>query len=183
MKRTPGEEPFRDCGLDNGEDLFARCEATTSDGVRMWVLFVDSPLGGRSGRPSLSSSGWARFRPVTRSQMFRTVRERHSTVRVTRAGRECHERIVVPTSKRIRREVMIRNGGSVKAIQMGEMNKILINRFVRAYRVVASVAEVFVERNVVRVKKGDVRISRRVVNEETVSTISSSDGWVSSACS
>lgn len=82
----------------------------------------------------------------------------------------------MPTSKRIRRDVMIRSGGSVRAIQIGEMNKILMKRFVSAYRVVASVAEVFVERNVVRVKKGDVRMLRRVVSEDKLSTISSSDG-------
>ena len=79
----------------------------------------------------------------------------------------------MPTVMTTRREVIMRRGGSVITIHTGVMNKILMNRVVRAGLVVADVAVRCVERKSVNKRNGSRRTLHRVVKIVKVSTISS----------
>lgn len=125
--------------------------------------------------PVLKAPWSGKERPVISAARRRRNKERHRRTRVTRAGRECQVRIVVPVKRMTRRGVIIYNGGSVRRIQIGETRSILMKRVVNAGRVVAEVGVRCVERKSVIARNGSSRILQRDVNSDRVSTISSKD--------
>lgn len=102
---------------------------------------------------------------------------RQSINLVMRAGRECHERMVVPVKRMMRLVVMMYRGGRESATQSGVTKRIRMKRVVRAGRVVADVGVLCVLRKSVREMKGSRRMLHRFVSCWRVSTISSSDLW------
>jgi hypothetical protein len=104
---------------------------------------------------------------------LRTKRDRQSTVRVTRAGRECQLSTTVPKKSTMRFVLRIYRGGSVRRIQMGVTSKMRMKRVVRAGLVVAEVAVRWVDRKSVNPRKGSRRMLHLEVKSFRVSTISS----------
>lgn len=156
--------------VDSGRRLAAR-EAATS-----WVLFFRGGRGG--GRAPFELVGASpKLRPVTKTQIRRTVRERQRSVRVTRAGRECQLKTTVPTARTTRFVVRMYSGGRLRAIQSGRTNSIRMKRTVSAGRVVAEVAVRWVERKSVNRKNGSRSILQREVKSFRSSTISSRLLW------
>ena len=102
---------------------------------------------------------------------------RQSISLVTRAGRECHERMVVPVKRMMRLVVMMYRGGRVSATQSGVTRRMRMKRVVRAGRVVADVGVLCVLRKSVREMKGLRRMLQRLVSCCRVSTISSRLLW------
>jgi hypothetical protein len=137
------------------------------------AFLAASASWGRGGRGGADVMFVGRLRPVRREIAERTARLRQRIVRLTRAGRECQVKIIVPRTKTRRLVVMIRSGGSVSAIQMGVNAKIRINSVVNAGLVVADVALDWVERYSVNPKKGSKITSQRPVKLCSVSSISS----------
>lgn len=115
----------------------------------------------------------ANERPVTIELIRRTKRERQRIARDTRAGLECQLRIKVPIARTVRLVVMIRKGAHVSETQIGVMNKMRINRVVRAGLVLADVAVRCVDRKSVICKNGSSSTLHREVKAVSVSTISS----------
>lgn len=66
-----------------------------------------TPPGFRGGRGGGTTDVGVKDNPVIFSQAKRTVIERHNMVRVTFAGRECHDKINVPVMMMILRPVMM----------------------------------------------------------------------------
>lgn len=114
-----------------------------------------------------------------RDEIRRMNTLRQSINLVTRAGRECHVRIVVPVKRMMRLVVMMYRGGRVSAAQTGVTRRIRMKRVVRAGRVVAEVGVRCVLRKSVREMKGSRRMLQRLVSCCSVSTISSKDLWCS----
>jgi hypothetical protein len=101
--------------------------------------------------------------------------DRQSRTLVTRAGRECQVRMVVPVKRMTRRGVRMYSGGRVRATQTGETKRMRMKSVVKAGRVVAEVGVRCVERKSVIARNGSRRMLHREVNCASVSTISSSD--------
>ena len=112
MNLTPGEETgpgWR--GVDPG----ATFAATRGTELATVLKLVVGALGVMRGAPPCFRGGMGgatlgaemNDSPLSRSHIRRMVSERHNIVRVTLAGRECHESISVPEVIMILRPVTI----------------------------------------------------------------------------
>lgn len=112
MNLTPGEETgpgWR--GVDFGA-TFAVIGGTLA--IVFIKLVVEAlgvtrgvPLGFRGGKGGATMGAEMNGSPLSRSHILRMVSERHNMVRVTFAGRECHESISVPEAMIILRPVIM----------------------------------------------------------------------------
>lgn len=116
---------------------------------------------------------WGKSRPVIRDVRERTARLRQRIARDTRAGRLCQDKTRVPQARTILCVVRMRNGGRVRINQMGVKRRMRMNSVVKAGRVVAAVAVVWVLKKSVSRRRGSSRMLQRAVNVCKVSRISS----------
>lgn len=134
----------------------------------------------RGGRGGGTTGVRVNDSPVSCSQAQRIVNERHSIVRVTFAGRECHDNINVPVVIITLRPVIIWSGQTANNSHRGVMARARSPRVTSAGAVVAEVGVRPTERNVVNEYNGSKKIFNLAVNVCKVSNISSSDGCTSS---
>ena len=162
VKRIPGESVFR----------FLAIEAAISCAVGGLVRAVEDGFPSLDDELSVGSEP-GNDKPVIAAEIRRIRRLLQRRVRKTRAGRECHVRLMVPMTRMTRLEVIIRKGGRVKRIHSGVTIRIRMKRFVSAGRVVAVVAVTWVERNSVSDSHGSSKILQREVKSFSSSMISS----------
>lgn len=164
MKRTPGES--------------ALCLAA-KEAAMEFASFLRGGSGGGFSFPEAVAvgSGIPTSRPVMRARERRTNLDRQRMMRVTRAGRECQLRIIVPQARTMRLVVNKRTGGRVSSIQNGVRNRMRMNNVVSAGLVVADVAVRWVERKSVNAMKGSSRMLHLEVNSFIESTMSSKVFW------
>ena len=150
--------------------MFLKCDATTDEGVLLCAADLSSDpflpwllaLGGRGGGSGASCG--VKLRPVILSQTSRIIADRQRIVRVTRAGRECHDKNVVPTNITTLRGVIIRNGEEQRVIQIGDTKRIRMKRVIKVGPMVAVVGDWPTDKKAARLEKGSVRTARRADN-------------------
>src|SRR5215469_16263186 len=100
VKRIPGESAFR----------FLAIEAAISCAVGGLFRAVDDGFPSLVDELSVGSES-GNDKPVIATEIRRIRRLLQRRVRKTRAGRECHVRLMVPMPRMTRLEVIIRKGG------------------------------------------------------------------------
>ena len=91
--------------------------------------------------------GIVNVNPVRFSHNHLTVSDRHMIVLVTLAGRECHERTIVPATRMILRPVMIWRGQTARRSHIGVISTMRMIRVVMAGAMVEVVGVRPVDRN------------------------------------
>jgi len=166
VKRIPGES----------ESRFLAIEAAISCAVGGLVRVGEDGFPLSDDEPSIGSAP-GNEKPVIVAEIRRMRRLLQRRVRKTRAGRECHVRLIVPMTRMTRLEVIMCKGGRVKRIHSGVTTRIRMKRFVSAGRVVTVVAVTWVERNSVSDCHGSSKILQREVKSFSSSMISSRLLW------
>ena len=103
----------------------------------------------RGGRGGGTAGVGVNDSPVSCSHAQRIVNERHNIVRVTFAGRECHDNINVPVVMITLRPVIIWSGQTANSSHSGVTASVRSARDVNAGAVVAVVGVRPTERNVI----------------------------------
>ena len=159
MNRTPGEDTFPGSrGVDLCVTAFASVVVSAETVLEMVAgKLVVEALGVasgvlpffRGGRGGGTAGVGVNDSPVSCSHAQRIVSERHNIVRVTFAGRECHDNINVPVVIIILRPVMIWSGQTANNSHNGVTARVRSARDVSAGAVVTVVGVLPTERNAV----------------------------------